>query len=180
MSYRIIRLTDKPDILETAARWFHEKWGIPLEAYRESMEECLAGRSPAPQWYMAVADRWIVGGLGVIENDFHDRKDLTPNVCAVYVEEAYRRQGIAGELLRHACADMAGMGVGVLYLLTDHTSYYNRFTVQGTAASRVFFRIVAKAVRMGGHWPDFRLQGLARPKESPSASLSFAAFDLCR
>ena len=24
----------------------------------------------------------IVGGLGVIVNDFHNRKDLTPNVCA--------------------------------------------------------------------------------------------------
>ncbi len=36
--------------------------------------------------------------------------------------------------------------------------YYNRFTVRGTAASRVFFRIVVKAVRMGGYWPDVRLQ----------------------
>ena len=39
------------------------------------------------------------GGAGVIENDFHDRKDLTPNVCAVYVEEHCRCQGIAGKLL---------------------------------------------------------------------------------
>ena len=62
----------------------------------------------------------------------------------------------------------------------EQDGVHYRFTVRGTAASRVCFRIVAKAVRMGGHWPDFRLQGLARPKESPSASLSFAAFDLCR
>ena len=32
----------------------------------------------------------VIGGLGVIENDFHDRKDLTPNICAVYTEEEYR------------------------------------------------------------------------------------------
>ena len=63
---------------------------------------------------------------------------------------------------------------------TFFRSYYNRFTVRGTAASRVFFRIIAKAVRMGGHWPDVQLQGLTRPIESQSASLSFAAFDLCR
>ncbi|MFR3664509.1 acyl carrier protein [Flintibacter sp.] len=43
------------------------------------------------------------------------------------------------------------------------TSYYNIFTVQGTAASRVFFRIVAKAVRMRESWPDVYLQGPARP-----------------
>ena len=41
----------------------------------------------------------IIGGMGVIKNDFHDKKDLTPNVCAVYTEESYRKQGIAGVLL---------------------------------------------------------------------------------
>ena len=41
----------------------------------------------------------------VIENDFHNRKDLTPNVCAVYVEENYRCQRIAGKLLEYVCED---------------------------------------------------------------------------
>ena len=41
MDYKIVRLTDRPELKEQAARWFHEKWGIPLEAYMESMEECL-------------------------------------------------------------------------------------------------------------------------------------------
>ena len=127
MECEIVKLREHPERKEEAAAWFHEKWGIPLEAYRESMEECLAGRSPAPQWYMAVADRWIVGGLGVIENDFHDRKDLTPNVCAVYVEGAYRSRGIAGALLDHVCRDMADLGVRTLYLLTDHTTFYERY-----------------------------------------------------
>ena len=33
MDYKIVRLTDRPELKEQAARWFHEKWGIPLEAY---------------------------------------------------------------------------------------------------------------------------------------------------
>lgn len=44
----------------------------------------------------------IIGGMGVIENDFHDRKDLAPNVCAVYTEEDRRCNGIAGALLNYA------------------------------------------------------------------------------
>lgn len=32
----------------------------------------------------------------MIDNDFQDRKDLTPNVCAVYIEKEYRCQGIVG------------------------------------------------------------------------------------
>ena len=43
MSYEIVRITDRPELLETAARWFSEKWGIPLEEYTSSMEEALAG-----------------------------------------------------------------------------------------------------------------------------------------
>ena len=69
----------------------------------------------------------IVGGLGVIENDFHDRKDLTPNICAVYTEEEYRCIGIAGHLLDMAVEDLRAKGISPVYLITDHTSFYERY-----------------------------------------------------
>ena len=127
MAYELIRLVDRPDLKERAAQWFHEKWDIPLEAYRESIEECLKQKSAVPQWYLAMEDGQILGGLGVIENDFHDRKDLAPNVCAVYTEEAKRGQGIAGALLDMVCKDMSDRGIDTLYLVTDHTSFYERY-----------------------------------------------------
>lgn len=127
LGMELVKLREKPELAEKAARWFHEKWNIPLEAYEESMGECLKGTSPVPQWYLALEGERIVGGLGVIENDFHDRKDLTPNVCAVYVEEEYRCRGIAGRLLELACRDMKELGTGTLYLLTDHDSFYERY-----------------------------------------------------
>ncbi len=75
MNCEIIKLTDQPELKEIAAQWFHEKWGIPLEAYTESMTECLTRKHAVPQWYMAMEDQRIIGGLGVIENDFHNRRD---------------------------------------------------------------------------------------------------------
>lgn len=127
MNRHIIRLKDQPELLTAAAQWFHEKWGIPPEAYLESMRQCLAGNHPVPQWYLALEQDRIIGGLGVIENDFHNRKDLTPNVCAVYTEEDRRLQGIAGALLARVCSDMKEQGIDTLYLLTDHTSFYERY-----------------------------------------------------
>lgn len=127
MDYRIVRLIDEPMRKEAAAAWFHEKWGIPVDAYMQSMEECLSGKAPVPQWYMAMDGERIVGGMGVIENDFHDRKDLTPNVCAVYTEEDRRGQGVAGALLGFVCEDMRKRGIPTLYLVTDHTSFYERY-----------------------------------------------------
>lgn len=39
MGYELIYIDERAEWLEKAAAWFHQKWGIPLEAYRESMEE---------------------------------------------------------------------------------------------------------------------------------------------
>ena len=123
----MIKLRTQPQWKDLAASWFHAKWGIPREAYEESMAACLAGNAPIPQWYLAVEGEHILGGLGVIENDFHDRPDLTPNVCAVYVEEDARGRGIAGKLLRCVCEDCKEMGFSTLYLATSHTSFYERY-----------------------------------------------------
>lgn len=127
MEITIIKIRQHAELKERASQWFHSKWGVPEEAYLESMEECIKGKNAVPQWYAAMDGDKIVGGLGVIENDFHDRKDLAPNVCAVFVEEDYRCNGIAGMLLDYVCEDMSKLGVDTLYLLTDHTSFYERY-----------------------------------------------------
>lgn len=127
IKYEIINLIDRQDLKEEAANWFSSKWSVPKEAYLESMEECFTEENPVPQWYVAIEEGRIIGGLGVIENDFHNRKDLAPNVCAVFVEEDRRCNGIAGELLNYVCEDMKKRGVDTLYLLTDHDSFYERY-----------------------------------------------------
>ena len=91
----IIRIREHAEYKDMAAAWFHSKWGIPLEAYEDSMTQCLKNEAAVPQWYIAMEQGQIIGGMGVIENDFHNRRDLTPNVCAVYVEEKWRCQKIA-------------------------------------------------------------------------------------
>lgn len=127
MEYEILRLADRPELIKEAAQWFHEKWGIPVEEYAQSMRECLTGKMAVPQWYVAVEGKRIIGGMGVIENDFHDRKDLRPNICAVYTEEDRRCRGVAGALLHYVCEDMKERGIDTLYLITDHTSFYERY-----------------------------------------------------
>ena len=123
--YQIIELNDMPERKGEAAEWFHSKWGVPKDAYLASMDVCLAGG--LDRWYMALIDGKIIGGCGIIENDFHLRPDLTPNLCALFVEEEFRGKKIAGALLDFACADMAARGVDTLYLVTDHTSFYERY-----------------------------------------------------
>lgn len=124
--YKYITLRDKAELKIEAAEWFHSKWGVPTEAYLECMEAYLSGETEYG-WYLCLDKDRIIGGLGVIENDFHDRKDLSPNVCAVYTEEAHRNKGIAGKLLNMVVADMRGKGITPLYLVSDHIGFYERY-----------------------------------------------------
>lgn len=124
--YQYVTLREMPEIKEQAAEWFHSKWGVSKEAYLECMNAYLK-KETEYGWYLCLDGERIIGGLGVIENDFHDRKDLAPNVCAVYTEEAYRGKGIAGKLLNMVVEDMKEKGVSSLYLITDHTCFYERY-----------------------------------------------------
>ena len=121
-----ITLRDRPDALQRAAEWFHAKWHVPTEAYATCMR-AYVDRETEYGWYLCLDGERIVGGLGVVENDFHDRKDLAPNVCAVYTEEAYRGGGVAGRLLDMVVEDMRGKGITPLYLCTEHIGFYERY-----------------------------------------------------
>ena len=124
--YKYMNLREVAEMRQEAANWFHEKWGVPTEAYLECMDEYLNGETEYG-WYLCLDGKRIVGGLGVIDNDFHDRKDLFPNVCAVYTEEYYRRQGISGKLLDMVVEDMRSKGITPIYLVTDHVGFYERY-----------------------------------------------------
>lgn len=121
-----ITLRERPELKDDAAQWFHQKWGVPVDAYLACMDAYLANETEYG-WYLCLNGGNIVGGMGVIENDFHDRKDLTPNVCAVYTEKDYRCRGIAGHLLGLVVEDMRSKGISPLYLVTDHIGFYERY-----------------------------------------------------
>ena len=125
-NHQYVTLREKSELMLNAALWFNSKWGVPTEAYLECMNDYLNNKTEYG-WYLCLCDGRIVGGLGVIENDFHNRKDLYPNICAVFTEEEYRGKGIAGRLLDMAVEDLRLRGISPVYLLTDHIGFYERY-----------------------------------------------------
>lgn len=124
--YKYITLKEEPTIKELAAEWFHDKWGVPTEAYLECMDAYLHNETEYG-WYLCLDGNQIICGMGVIENDFHNRKDLAPNVCAVFTEDKYRCQGITGNLLNMVVNDMKAKGLSPIYLVTDHIGFYEKY-----------------------------------------------------
>lgn len=70
---------------------------MPVESYQESIQECIEQKTGIPQWYTVLDDKEkIIVGVGIIDNDFRDWKDL------------------------------GSMGFEKLYLVTDHTEFYEK------------------------------------------------------
>lgn len=55
----------------------------------------------------------------MIANNFHRRTDLTPNICAVYVEPRARGRGVA-----RACAELSAAGWERACLITGRDCFY--------------------------------------------------------
>ncbi|MBK0064962.1 MULTISPECIES: GNAT family N-acetyltransferase [unclassified Acinetobacter] len=124
---KVIKISTHSDHKEKAALWFSQQWHIPYEAYLESMTGAIDQLNHVPEWYIAVDENQnIVAGAGVIDNDFHQRTDLTPNLCALFVEPQYRRQHLAKQLLDFARRDYANKGFKKLYLITDLNDFYEK------------------------------------------------------
>lgn len=90
------------------------------------MLESINKKTGIPEWYIVDNGRDIVAGAGLVVNDFHDRKDLSPNICALFVEEEYRGRGIARHILDVVRKESAVAGFEKLYLVTEYTGFYEK------------------------------------------------------
>ena len=126
--YSIIAIRNCPDYGERAIDWFSSKWSIDRKIYEMSVYDCIHNNKSLPQWYLAVDEEdEIIGGCGLIQNDFVDREDLFPYLCALFVQEKARGNAIGAKLLENARIDGGRLGFDKLYLCTDHTSYYEKY-----------------------------------------------------
>ena len=121
---------------------------------RASTPVCSGRKAFLSGIFILSDDDTIIGGVGAIQNDFHKRTDLTPNLCAVYVEESCRGCGAARALLEFACDDLAAIGIENVYLLTDHVGFYERCG----------WSFLCMAEENGGGWARVYHRALARPE----------------
>lgn len=128
MKTKLYSIRQIPEYRERAIDWFASKWGIDRAEYEKSFDDCLKRNGLLPQWYVLLDQNGkIAGGCGLIQNDFIDRTDLFPYLCALFVEPHARGNALGAVLLDHARREGARLGFAKLYLCTDHTSYYERY-----------------------------------------------------
>ena len=125
----IISVREAPKLACEFVEYFQSKWAS--EESKAVYEDCIKSSIEAegflPQWYLLRDDGETLGCVGIITNDFISRMDIYPWLCALYVEEKYRRRGIGAMLVEKCKEETKKAGFPALYLCTDHVGYYERF-----------------------------------------------------
>jgi len=123
----IINMREQPQMLERAAEYFSSRWGIDKSIYVYSINACISTIYPVPRWYLMLRGDEIIGGCGLIDNDFMTDTEFYPWLCALIVEPSERGKNLGAQLLNHVCTDAAKSGCEKVYLNTDHVGYYERY-----------------------------------------------------
>ena len=164
---KIISLRQCPDELERFVDFFSRHWGM-RELYRNCITASLSTKSPLPQWYLLVEeDDRIVGGAGLVSNDFISRMDLWPWLCALFVEDEFRGHAYGALLIQYLKQESCRLGFLKLYLATDSTGYYEKY---GRGPRRT--RRNRKRGRTGGRTPN-------PSPEKRCGTVAVAEFDPC-
>ena len=100
---------------------------ISREIYDDCISNSVVTTSPLPRWYLMLNDDKIIGGYGLITNDFISRQDLFPWLCALYIDEEYRGSRLGSKLLEHCKTEASKLGYKKLYLSTDLEGYYEKY-----------------------------------------------------
>jgi len=135
---QIISIREHPKWLGRAADYFASRWGIDKTIYTYSINASISTKYPIPRWYLMLrgdeinctslsAECEIIGGYGLIDNDFMAKTDLCPWLCALYVEPTERGQNLGAQLLAHSRKEAAKLGYENVYLNTDHIGYYEKY-----------------------------------------------------
>lgn len=100
--------------------------GLPREFFARIIEH---SQTPGalPLTFVAVEGETLLGTVGLWRCDLMTRQDLFPWLAALYVDDAARGKGLAGQLQEHVMGYAAKAGYSELHLWSACRDFYERY-----------------------------------------------------
>lgn len=96
-------------------RAWHKPHGVSYEALAARMRLNF-GQGPLPSAFVAHDDERFIATISLIPSDLEERPQLTPWIAALWVEQEFRKRGIASALLEHGVQQALSAGFLKVYL----------------------------------------------------------------
>ena len=124
----VLSVRESPQFRQRAIAWFQQEWASEesVMVYEDAISRAIGAQNPLPQWYLLLKGDIIIGGAGLIANDFISRCELYPWLCALSVDPEERGKGYASALIEHIARHTKQLGFHQLHLCTDMNGFYER------------------------------------------------------
>ena len=124
----ILPLYAAPQFADRVTDWLWQAFGDGLpRAFFQSIVDHSQTPDALPLTFIAVDGDNLLGTVGLWRCDLISRQDLYPWLAALYVDEAARGHGLAGQLQRHVIAYAAQAGFTELHLWSACRDFYERY-----------------------------------------------------
>jgi GNAT superfamily N-acetyltransferase len=129
MTFTVSTLRAFPDFADTVAQRGWQAWwtesDMSLASYRAGLDPMIARDGILLGLVAHVGETYLGSVLG-IENDLLSRPQYSPWIAALWVDEAFRRQGVAAALIERARQEAARLGHQLVYLcaIPEKAPYY--------------------------------------------------------
>ncbi len=105
--------------------WLWKEWGNEKNYKRyEMIIQHSQDPDNLPQTFVALEEGKVVGTVGLWRCDLMSRQDLFPWLASLYVDPAYRSQGIGKKLQNFIINYCKDQNYDKVYLYTDLVDYY--------------------------------------------------------
>ncbi len=123
----IVPLADYPQHQEQVTDWLWQAFDRHNSRdFFASIVKSSLRQDGLPLTFIALHHHTLVGTVGLWLCDLISRQDLSPWLAALYVDEAYRDQGLGQRLQQHVLEYSRRAGFPALYLYATFSGYYEK------------------------------------------------------
>ncbi|MDD5190468.1 MAG: GNAT family N-acetyltransferase [Dehalococcoidales bacterium] len=123
----IISLNDFPVYKEPIINYVNEHWNVVIKPFTYVVNQCFSKSGFLPQTYIMVKHDEIIGFYQLVEQELLIRKDLSPWITCVFIDENQRGNRFSARLLEHGRTIAGSLGFQKVYLTTNHIQFYEKF-----------------------------------------------------
>ncbi len=126
-SIHIISLSEKPELASDAIEYANQNWPYVSKYFVDAVSHTITGNKQLPLTFLLVKNEKIIGFYTLQEHDVIERKDLTPWITLIFVDEQERGQGLVKDILLHGRKMAGDLGFNKVYLSSNHIQLYEKY-----------------------------------------------------
>jgi|WetSurMetagenome_2_1015567.scaffolds.fasta_scaffold96903_2 GNAT superfamily N-acetyltransferase len=123
----IVSLKDFPEFRDLLIDYVQNSTVGWLKPFTQIVDEVFWGKNELPKCYLMLKDNKIVGYYQLVKLELIIRKDLSPWITCVFIDEQERGGRLSSQLLKHGRTIAGKLGYPKVYLTTDHIQFYEKF-----------------------------------------------------